>query len=113
MTSQQAPAALRPATHTLAILSLIFSILGIFPPILPLIGSIAAVVTGTIARREILDHPELYNGDGTARAGIILGWVGIGLAALALLGIVLLLSFNTISSSTITISTPVVVPVLP
>ena len=113
MTTQQEPTAFRPATHTLAIFSLVLSILGLFPPILPLVGAIAGVVTGTIARREILAHPELYSGEGTARAGIILGWIGIGLALLACLVGVLGFAFLSISSSPSTISTPMIITVLP
>ena len=113
MTIQQEPAGWRPVTHTLAILSLVLSILGLFPPILPLVGPIAAVVTGTIARKEIRDHPELYSGEGTARAGVILGWVGIGLAVLACLVLVLGLAVFRISSGPIMIGTPVVVPFQP
>jgi hypothetical protein len=113
MTMQQEPTGLRPATHTLAILSLVLSILGIFPPFLPLIGPIAAVITGTIARKEILAHPELYSGEGTARAGIILGWIGIGLAVLACLVFVLGVAFFSISTHSITIGTPIVVTVQP
>lgn len=65
-----------PATHTLAIVSLVLSILGL-AGILPLIGSIGGIISGRIARQEILDKPELYSGEGIARAGILLGWLGI------------------------------------
>jgi len=113
MTIQSEPAAIRPTTHTLAILSLVLSILGLFPPILPLVGPIAAVITGTIARREIRARPDLYSGEGAAQAGVVLGWVGIGLGLAVCLLIVIGLAFFSISSSTITIGTPVVVPILP
>ncbi len=73
-----------PATHLLAITSLILSILGLLP-VLPLIGSIAGIITGSIARKEIRNQPEVYSGEGTAKAGVILGWVGVGLAVLVLL----------------------------
>ena len=113
MTTQQEPTALQPATHTLAILSLVLSILGLFPPILPLVGPIAAVVTGTIARREIRAHPEQYSGEGMARAGVILGWVGIGLALLACLLIVLGLAFFRVSTSSTGMPTPIIITVQP
>lgn len=113
MTIQQVPTPLRPATHSLAILSLVLSILGFFPPLLPLIGPIAAIITGTIARKEILAHPEQYSGDGTARAGIILGWVGIGLAVMACLLIVLGISLFTISSGSNMMPTPIITTLQP
>ena len=113
MTMQQEPITYRPATHTLAIVSLVLSILGLFPPILPLVGPIAAVITGTIARREILAHPELYSGEGMARAGVILGWIGIGLALLACLVIVLGFAFFAVSSGPTGMPTPIIITVQP
>ncbi len=113
MTYQQGPTTLRPATHNLAILSLVLSILGIFPPILPLVGPIAGLVTGMMARREILAHPEQYGGEGVARAGIILGWVGIALAVLACLAVVVGILFFNIATSTISGGTPVIITVQP
>ncbi len=83
-----------PATHTLAIVSLVLSILGL-AGVLPLIGSIGGIISGRIARQEILDKPELYSGEGIARAGILLGWLGIavGLLVCCLLLVGLLLLF--------------------
>ena len=101
MTNQLEFTSIRPPTHSLAIASLVLSILGLFPPILPLIGSIAGLITGRIARREIVAHPEWYKGEGTAQAGVVLGWVGIGLCALALvlgvLGFFFFVVWNTTS----------------
>ena len=70
-----------PGTHTLAIVSLVLSILGLVG-VLPLVGSIGGIISGRIARQEILDKPDLHSGEGIARAGVILGWVGVGLALL-------------------------------
>jgi hypothetical protein len=112
MTIPSEPTTFRPATHSLAILSLVLSILG-FVPVLPLIGPIAGVITGNIARKEIRARPDLYSGEGTARAGVILGWVGIGLAVLVCLVVVLGFAFFSISTRTITGGTPIVVTVQP
>jgi hypothetical protein len=80
----------QPTTHALAILSLVLGILGM-TPILPLIGSISAVVTGMVARREILAKPNEYSGESMARAGLILGWIGVGIALLAVIALLLFL----------------------
>jgi hypothetical protein len=72
-----------PQTHTMAIVSLIFGILGLMGGC-PLVGAIIAVVTGNIAQREIHANPAAYTGDGLAKAGIILGWVGLGLMLIGL-----------------------------
>jgi hypothetical protein len=78
MTTAGQPDASRASNHILSIASLVFATLGLLP-VLPIVGSIAAIVTGIIARREIRARPDLYTGDGTARAGIILGWLGLAI----------------------------------
>ncbi len=91
MTTNDRSSVYQPSIHALAIISLVLSITGMLP-ILPLIGSIAGIITGFIARREIRDHPEQYTGDGYAKAGIILGFITIVLAILAVCGLVLYLT---------------------
>lgn len=81
-----------PGTHTLAIVSLVLSILGLVG-VLPLVGSIGGIVSGNIARKEILANPDLHSGEGMARAGVVLGWVGVGLALLVCVLIVVGLLF--------------------
>ena len=71
-------------TSSTAILSLIAGIVGL--TIIPFIGSIVAVVTGPMAKKEIRASGGALGGDGLATAGIILGWIGIGLGVLALCG---------------------------
>ena len=101
MTENDQPILLRPATHFLAIVSLVLSILGMLP-ILPLVGSIGGIVTGIIARKEIQARPNLYSGEGTARAGIILGWIGVSLIGLiCVVGILGMAVFNISSQETI------------
>ena len=62
-------------TNTLAVISLVFGILGWTA--LPLIGGIVAIITGHIARKEIRQSGGVEEGDGLATAGIVLGWVSI------------------------------------
>jgi hypothetical protein len=70
-------------TSGLAIASLVTGIGGLF--LLPLIGSILAVIFGYMARREIRQRPDEISGDGLALAGIVIGWIGVGLALIGLL----------------------------
>lgn len=70
-------------TSSLAIVSLISGVLGW--TLLPLFGSIVAIITGHLARGEIRREPERLQGDGLAVAGLILGYVAIGLGILAVL----------------------------
>jgi len=109
MTTNEKLNGLRPTLHGLAIVSLVLSILGMLP-ILPVVGSIGGIVTGMIARKDIRARADLYRGEGTAKAGIILGWIGIGLAVVALISLLL---FLMPVHSTITTGPAIVVTVQP
>ena len=74
-------------TSTLAIASLITGILGW--TLAPLLGSIVAIVTGHMARKEIRRDPSL-GGDSLAVIGLVLGWVAV---LGVLLGIAVLILF--------------------
>lgn len=65
------------ATSTLAIVSLVSALLGF--TFVPVIGGIVAIVTGYMARNETRSIPPTASGDGMATAGIIMGWIQIGL----------------------------------
>ena len=68
-----------------AIASLVCGIAAFGP--IPVIGSVAALVLGYSARKEIERTPGL-EGEGFATAGIILGWIGV---AVGVLGVFLLI----------------------
>lgn len=65
-------------TNTLAIVSLIASILG-FLPIIPFIGSVVGVITGHMAKKQIRESMGAQTGEGMATAGLIIGYITIGL----------------------------------
>lgn len=67
-------------SSTLAIVSLVSALLGF--TFVPVIGSIVALITGYMARNETRSIPPKASGDGMATAGIIMGWVQIGLLIL-------------------------------
>lgn len=83
-----APAAppLTPAsavqTSGMAIASLVMGIAGW--TLLPLIGSILAIIFGYMARNEIRQRPDEVTGEGLAVAGLVLGWLMIGASVLLL-----------------------------
>jgi hypothetical protein len=74
-------------TSSLAVVSLVAGLLGW--TLAPWIGSIVAIVTGHMARSEIRRDPEGVEGDGLAIAGLVLGWLMIGLSVLTILAVVL------------------------
>jgi hypothetical protein len=69
-------------TSTLAIVSLVSAILGF--TFVPVIGTIVALVTGYMARTETRSIPPRASGDGLATAGIIMGWIQVGLLVLGI-----------------------------
>lgn len=74
-------------TSTLAVVSLVFGILGW--TLLPFLGSLVAVVCGHMARGEIRRSQGALEGDGMAVAGLVLGYIVIGLSLLAVLAAIL------------------------
>jgi hypothetical protein len=78
-------------SSTMAIISLVTGILSYFG--LPVIGAIIAIITGYMARSETRSVPPTASGDGMATAGIVLGWVHIGLLLAGLLCFVLWMVF--------------------
>ncbi|GAB4504107.1 MAG: DUF4190 domain-containing protein [Anaerolineales bacterium] len=62
---------------TMALASLILGILGW--TVIPGIGSIAAIITGHLAKSEIKNSMGALGGDGMATAGLALGYASIAL----------------------------------
>ena len=63
--------------NSMAVISLVLGITSY--SILPLIGAIAAIVTGHMAKQEIKANPYKYSGEGLATAGLILGYAHLAL----------------------------------
>jgi hypothetical protein len=72
-----------PATNTMAIVSLITGILSWF--VLPIIGAVAAIITGHMARRQIKDSHGTETGDGLAIVGLVLGYLHLISACVVIL----------------------------
>jgi hypothetical protein len=86
-------------THTMAIVSLIFGILGLVG-VCPGIGAVVAIITGNMAQTEIRANPSQYTGEGLAKAGVIMGWVGVGLIVVSICCAVAYFAFIFIAAST-------------
>ncbi|WP_256646863.1 DUF4190 domain-containing protein [Thermomonas paludicola] len=67
-------------TSVLAVVSLVFGILGW--NLLPFVGSVVAVICGHMARSEIRRSQGTLEGDGLAVAGLVMGYLIIGLSVL-------------------------------
>lgn len=66
----------------MAVISLIAGILGL--TMFPILGSIVALILGYMAKKEIRDSAGHMTGDGMATAGLVLGWIGVGLTVFGL-----------------------------
>jgi hypothetical protein len=87
-------------TSGMAIASLVMGIAGW--TLLPLLGSILAIVFGYAARREIRQRPNQLTGDGMAVAGLVLGWLMVGISVVGLcLGALGLCFIVAVSSTTV------------
>ena len=74
------------STNGMAIASLVLGILWLY-----WIGSILALIFGYIAKRQIDESQGRQTGRGMAIAGIVLGWIGVGVGVLlAVLGVLAL-----------------------
>jgi hypothetical protein len=89
--SEQAHYGAGPSTSSLAVVSLVFGVLGWC--VLPFIGPIVAIVCGHLARAEIrragADRP--LEGDGMAVAGLVLGYLQLAVWLLLLMAFVVAL----------------------
>jgi len=78
-------------TNTLAVVSLVTGIVGWVA--MPVVASLAAIVTGHMARKQIRERHGTETGDGLALAGLVLGYlslvfgiIGIVFAVLMIVG---------------------------
>jgi len=93
MTEPASPAPPRATrTNALAVISLVAGLCGI--SLVPFFGSVAAVVTGHLARKQLRTSGE--DGAGFARAGLWLGYLALAITAVLVLGA---LSFVALRSS--------------
>lgn len=88
-------------TSTMAIISLIAGILGW--TLLPFVGSVAAIITGHMARGEIKRGNGQIEGDGLAIGGLVLGYAVVALTVLSIVAVILffggLAAFFALASS--------------
>lgn len=66
-----------PSTNGMAIASMVLGILWLY-----WIGSILALVFGYVAKGQIKASGGAQSGEGMATAGIVLGWIGVGILSL-------------------------------
>ncbi len=78
-------------TSTMATISLVAGILGF--TLFPFIASIVALLTGYAARKETRAIPPTAGGDGLATAGIVMGWIGVGLGVIGFCCVVIYFVF--------------------
>lgn len=88
-----APGRNQRSTNGKAIGSLMLGVIGVTG--VPFVASIVAIILGHMARHEIVETGQ--EGKGLATTGIILGWIGVVLAVIAVVFFSVL--FVTVSST--------------
>jgi hypothetical protein len=78
----QARPAAGPPTSGMAIAALALGISGL--TVFPFLGSILALIFGYMGRNEVRQRPDEISGEGLAVAGIVTGWIGVGLTVFGL-----------------------------
>jgi hypothetical protein len=81
-----------PTTSTLAIVSLISGIVSWF--LIPFIAAVAAVITGHMAKNEIKKSNGTIGGNGLATAGLVLGYIQLGLGLCICLVVAVMLALG-------------------
>lgn len=77
-------------TSTLALISLIAGILSWM--LAPFIGALVAVITGHMAKNEIRSSGGRLTGEGLATAGLVLGYIQLGLTVVGCLCVAVILA---------------------
>lgn len=67
----------------MAVGAMIAGILGLFA--VPIVGSIVGIVLGNLAKKQIAQSQGREGGEGLATAGILTGWIGLGLWVLLII----------------------------
>ena len=81
------PSSAPPPTSSLSLTSMIMGIVGWV--LLPIVGSLIAVITGHMAKKEIRESNGLLGGDGMATAGLVLGYSNLALGLCGCLALIL------------------------
>jgi hypothetical protein len=76
--------------NSLALASFILGSTSYF--VLPVLGAIAAVITGHLARQEMRANPDSYSGEGYATAGLVLGYTHLALILVAIVFVLITLA---------------------
>ena len=79
-------------TSTMAIVSLISGIVSWF--LIPFVAAVVAVITGHMAKNEIKKSAGMVTGTGMATAGLILGYVQLGLGLCVCIVVAVMLAFG-------------------
>jgi hypothetical protein len=92
MDQQSVPLPPAQTTSTLAIVSLISGIVSWF--LIPFVAAVAAIITGHMAKNEIKKSNGMLSGNGMATAGLVLGYIQVGLGVCVCLVVAVMLAFG-------------------
>lgn len=85
-----------PQTDDKAVISLVLGILSLVS--FSIFAGIPAIIVGKMSRDNIRASSGRLTGEGMATAGIVMGWISVGLAILILLVIILMVLYFALRS---------------
>lgn len=83
------PSSLAPKDSELAIASLVTGILGW--TLIPILGSVAAIITGHLAKKEIRESQGTLSGNSMSTAGLIMGYIQLGFVVVVAVVLIVLM----------------------
>lgn len=89
-------------TNSKATASLILGIIGLF--MCPVICSVLAIIIGSMAKGEIAASGGYQAGESNAKAGIVLGWIGLALAMVWVVIVIIAIIAAAISNAALPVS---------
>ncbi|RYD18614.1 MAG: DUF4339 domain-containing protein [Verrucomicrobiaceae bacterium] len=78
------------ASMVLGIVGLVFGLCGCYGIMISLPCCILAIVFGSQVKKEVLHNPALAADEGKAKAGVIMGWIGIAITVVFTVGLMVL-----------------------
>jgi Domain of unknown function (DUF4190) len=91
------PQTLVPPTEDKAVISMVLGILSLVS--FSILAGIPAIILGKMSRDNIRANPGRFSGEGMATAGIVMGWISVGLLCGIVLVVIIIVVIAALAAS--------------